>query len=85
MSSKLREIKAKALAEKRKKGNSVNENVESCFFRQLKEASLHPRIIKQARSSGTLNLSNRGISESRHLIFLMFIIIFIPNMSFEMN
>ncbi|KFM78556.1 Leucine-rich repeat-containing protein 40, partial [Stegodyphus mimosarum] len=61
MSSKLQQLKAKGLAENRKR--TGGENVESCFFRQLKESSLHPRIIKQARKSGMLNLSNRGIAE----------------------
>lgn len=73
MSSQLQQIKAKALAEKRKKQTSVNENVESCFFRQLKESSLHPRIIKQARKSGTLNLSNRGLAESNLIFNVIFI------------
>ncbi|XP_055942289.1 leucine-rich repeat-containing protein 40-like [Argiope bruennichi] len=69
MSSKLQEIKAKALAEKKKQVSSAKGNVESCFFRQLKEASLHPRIIKQARKSGVLNLSNRGIAEMPDIVW----------------
>ncbi|GBM38001.1 Leucine-rich repeat-containing protein 40 [Araneus ventricosus] len=69
MSSKLQEIKAKALAEKKKQLSSAKGNFESCFFRQLKEASLHPRIIKQARKSGVLNLSNRGIAEMPDIVW----------------
>ncbi|XP_054720197.1 LOW QUALITY PROTEIN: leucine-rich repeat-containing protein 40-like [Uloborus diversus] len=69
MSSNLRQIKAKALAEKRRNAANKNENVDSIFFQQLKEASLHPRIIKQARQSGTLNLSNRGISEMPDVVW----------------
>ncbi|CAL1270712.1 unnamed protein product [Larinioides sclopetarius] len=69
MSSKLQEIKAKALAEKKKQLSSAKGNVESCFFHQLKEASLHPRIIKQARKSGVLNLSNRGIAEMPDIVW----------------
>lgn len=44
-------------------------NPESCFFRQLKEASIHPKIIKQARKTGQLNLSNRGIAEMPDIVW----------------
>ncbi|GFY38907.1 leucine-rich repeat-containing protein 40 [Trichonephila inaurata madagascariensis] len=69
MSSKLQQIKARAIAEKKKQLGSATNNVESCFFRQLKEASLHPRIIRQARKSGALNLSNRGIAEMPDIVW----------------
>ncbi|XP_071038464.1 leucine-rich repeat-containing protein 40 isoform X2 [Parasteatoda tepidariorum] len=70
MSSKLKEIKARGLAEKKRQaGAVVKDNVETCFFRQLKESSLHPRIIKQARQSGVLNLSNRGIAEMPDIVW----------------
>ncbi|GIY59447.1 leucine-rich repeat-containing protein 40 [Caerostris darwini] len=69
MSSKLQQIKEKALAEKKKQVCSSTSNVGSCFFKQLKEASLHPRIIKQARKSGVLNLSNRGITEMPDIVW----------------
>ncbi|GFR32200.1 leucine-rich repeat-containing protein 40 [Trichonephila clavata] len=69
MSSKLQQIKARAIAEKKKQLGSATNNVESCFFRQLKEASLHPRIIRQARKSGVLNLSNRGIAEMPDIVW----------------
>ncbi|KAG8197757.1 hypothetical protein JTE90_006803 [Oedothorax gibbosus] len=70
MSSRLQQIKAQGLAAKnQQRQNAGKVNTESCFFRQLKEASLHPRVIKQARQSGVLNLSNRGISEMPDLVW----------------
>ncbi|XP_067135342.1 leucine-rich repeat-containing protein 40-like [Centruroides vittatus] len=45
------------------RNRSKAENVSACFHPQSKEQTVHIQIIKQARKSGQLNLTNRGMIE----------------------
>ena len=46
-------------------------NVGAMFHEQNGE-ELHPQIIKMARKSGQLNLSNKGFSESKLGLYMVF-------------
>ncbi|XP_076346434.1 leucine-rich repeat-containing protein 40-like isoform X1 [Tachypleus tridentatus] len=61
--SRIPRVTNRAVAVSRGRGKEFRGNVGACFHFQQKEPTLHPHIIKQARQSGQLNLSNRGMVE----------------------
>lgn len=45
-------------------------NARAVFSKEDKEEILHPHLVKMARKSGQLNLSNRGLLKSELTFFI---------------
>lgn len=43
-------------------------NVRACFQQPEHGGNIHPAILKQARKSGQLNLSGRGLTEGLYYL-----------------